>query len=259
MACCLIAPKSQFAQQPLQSGLIRDANSQLIAQRVMQATGVTGQSRLSCEVLGDITVDGDSPLSYQIVIKSLGSHRQHTELTTPKGTRHVYIKDGHGMLVRENGQQMILLPQNLITQRSLHIPTVAFSEEYADPNLASEYGKSANGQESLSFQSRTASKAMIQALESRVDITTFSVDSQTGRIAKVDYHNVAENAEADIQDSETIYSDYREIDGLWIPFQQDTYANGRRLTRMIFRSADCRQSFPESEFDIPELKVIHAR
>ena len=81
--------------------------------------------------------------------------------------------------------------------------------------------------------------------------TTFYVDQTSGLVSKLEYTNYAENDSDAQQKVEIVFSDYRNINGAWVPFRQTSYTDGKLESELVLSSVSFNVGVPDSEFDLP--------
>jgi hypothetical protein len=82
----------------------------------------------------------------------------------------------------------------------------------------------------------------------------FEVDPQTGLVSKLRFTSYSEDDDVTRTEVEIVYSDYRRVNGIAVPFHQQTYLDGRLRTELQLSDVQFNVAIPDSEFLLPEVK-----
>lgn len=198
----------------------------------------------SVQAVGTLTWHGSTDIVFPVVLKSLGTQLLRTELTTNKGVRVTIVNAGHGIIRQPDGSVRQLSLDNTLVQRVNHIPSLSLLSEFSQGAVALEYvGNSVvDGAAvdivaiSLSSQSRTR--------------VLYYIDSKTAFVNRIDQPNYAENDPNDVQSLQTRLSDYRLVNGVAVPFLQETYADGKPLFALALNSVTFGVTLSDSDFSL---------
>jgi hypothetical protein len=231
----------------------KDPAALAVAQRSLSALGSNripaGQT---FAVEGNITLVGQTKQTFSVVIKSRGASQMRTEITTPKGLRVFVVNNGHGFIRQPDGEIKWLADENMQTQRITHIPALSILSEYLSPKSKVDFvgtssvdGISADVISLGVYSGSDAKAAEEQARKTRVLIY---LDKITGLVLRLQQLNYGEDVRSDTQQFETRYSDYRSVNGVMIPFHQQTLADGRLLQEFVIDSATFGTPVTDSDF-----------
>ena len=248
---CLAFPAA--AQQTVE----RDPVALAIAQQALAAMG-GGQSLLSyqdSEARGTLTIAVAASRNWPIVLKSKGTKKVRVELSKPNGTNTLIVNGGRGVLKHADRTTRRLQPYTTIGQRVSHIPVFSLLAEYWDSNVEVTYVGQAvvSGRPAevvaLSLPSGDLLPASLARAASR---TLFFIDKLSGLVAKVEYDHYAENDSNAKQKVETFFSDYRNVNGVLVPFRQITHTDGRLESELVLSSVAFNVGISDSEFALSE-------
>jgi hypothetical protein len=188
-------------------------------------------------------------VTYPIVIKSLGTELIRSELTTPRGTSVRIVNRGSGAVLR-NGQIVLrLADKNTVDERVDHIPALSVLAECGDSGAKPRHmGVERSGPQPADIVSVESGHARPKdAPKPHV----FHIDQASGTVSKLEYSNYAENRTDSEQKVEIVYSDYRRVHGVLVPFRQQMYGDGKLLAEMTLTEAEFNVGLQEAEFAIP--------
>ncbi len=84
--------------------------------------------------------------------------------------------------------------------------------------------------------------------------TTFAVDQGSGLVTRVKYPVFLENSPRDQREVQILYSDYRAVQGIMVPFHQTRYVDGKIREELQLQSIEFNVGLQDSEFALPEVK-----
>ena len=79
--------------------------------------------------------------------------------------------------------------------------------------------------------------------------TKFIIDPDSSMVSSMKYPNAAENDPGFIQQMEVLYSDYRNVNGVAVPFKQVTNADGALQSEITIESVSFGVGLLDSEFE----------
>jgi hypothetical protein len=251
LTCVLIA-SAAFAQSPTAP---KNAQASAVAQRSLAAMGsnnlVPNQTALAAATL---TLHGNSDTAFTVVLKSLGTQQLRTELTTSKGLRLTIVNAGHGIIRQPDGSIRQLSDANTLAYRVNHIPALSLLSEYPQNTVALEYvGNSVVDGSTVDIVAASlylgATVQAAQASQNRTRVLYY-IDGKTGLVNRIDQLNYAENNPIDVQNLQTHLSDYRLVNGVAVPFRQETYADGQPLFTLVLNSVTFGVTVSDSDFSL---------
>ena len=261
---CLLIPLSVCAQQVdstlAQSDsntITKDAQAVTIAAKAIAAMG-GAQTLLAyqdSQATGTITLarGADTP-SYPVNIKCKGTRQTRFELQRSSGTIVRIVSQGRGQIHRPDGSVVNLLPKNTYGERVNHIPLLSLLAEAQNDNVVLQY------QGTAVVDGRTTDKLALTLVpdpkHARIASLTatlnklFFVDQSTGLILKIQFTNYSENYPDDGVQREVLYSDYRPVNGILIPFHQVTYNDGTLESDLVLNSVSFNVGLLDSDFTL---------
>lgn len=250
---------AQFAsaQQTAVPALQRDPQAIALVQQTFAAMGSAQALLLQDSVAtGQATIfkpDGTST-TLPITKKSKGTTMVRIELQRPEGMQVRILNNGAAAIQKPDGSVESLITNNTVAERVQHIPALSLLSDWANTSMELKYvgSDSVNGQPSdVVSISYIPSDAQDPNFWRNTTRTLFYVDQSTKLVSKVQYQNFAENNTNVSKKIEIVFSDYRPVSGVLVPFQQSTYSNGRLLSTITFTSAALNVGLTFSDFDLP--------
>ena len=235
----------------------RDPQAIAVISRSLSAMGAAAiHQGQTVVVSGTITLQGSPSKAFPIIITSRGNSQIRTELTTDKGVRVTVISNGHGIIRQPDGSVRYLLDDNLISTRVEHLPQLSILSEFLRSDMALKYiGTSAleGAQVDVIDASLISGTTSAEAARSQERTRTlFFFNSTTGLPASVQRSNFAENSPEQSQVTETRFDDYRNLNGVMVPFRQRTFLDGTPLMLLQLNSADLNATATDAEFSLAD-------
>jgi hypothetical protein len=234
---------------------------------VQQSLSVMGGASLSASTMdsiatGTLVIGGPKPESFPITIKTKGTRKVRSELERPNGKGVRILNEGKAAIIRADGRVRDLTRVNTLAERVTHIPLLSLLAEYQDPavEVKAEAPVVAGGAAAVVVLSVVAADKN-DAIDSPREATrtTFLIDAATGFIAEVHYSSHAENDPLDKRPVVIRYFDYRQVSGIWVPFRQTTYLDGRLESDLVLSSVSFGVGLSDAEFELPNAEVADAQ
>lgn len=233
----------------------KDTQAVAAAQWALAAMGAQNLAPLATvSATGTLTLQGDSALTFPVLYKSRGARQMRMELTTNKGIRLFTVNDKHGIIRYPDGSVRKLLDDNMAVQRVDYIPVLSLLSELARSDVASEYlgdtnlGNAPVHLIALSLYSGM-SKEEAQRLQDRTRVLYY-INAESGLVSKTDRTSYSENYPTESEKLETYFSDYRLLNGVQIPFHQQTFVNGKPYLDLALSGVSFNASVQDSDFSI---------
>lgn len=197
---------------------------------------------------------GMDSTGYSITFKSKGMNLFRSELRHPEGTSILVRKNGESVMRFSDGSTKELQLYNDLSRRADHIPTLSLLGDRMAPEVAISGPRQAivNGKatDTIEFHIETDKYGMPDFVR-EVSRRVFHVDRLTGLVTKVEFDNRAENSSHSVKRVEIYYSDYKQVEGIWIPFRQTGYADGELLSDLVLDSVQFNVGLSDAEFELP--------
>lgn len=248
----LLFSHPSLTAEPVSTTAPKDPTANSIAQRALNALGAAQiQANEGVIASGTLSLGGNKPATFPIVMKSRGTEQLRSELTTPKGTRITIINDGAGKIVQPDGTVRWLDTENTVSQRVTQIPALSLLAEYQLPTVSTQYMGTANVNGStadvIALGVYSATKATSAQSESQLTQKLFYIDHSSSLILRMQEIHYSENG-SDSDGVEIRYSDYRSVQGVMVPFDQQTYANGKLVFDFSVSNVSFGVTLPDSDF-----------
>lgn len=253
----LLTASLTFAQSSTAPDAPKDPQALSIALRSLAVMGSGNLAPNQCaQATGTLTLHGNDDIVFPVVLKSLGTQLLRMELTTNKGLRLFIANTGHGIILQPDGTVRELVDDNMIVQRVNHVPALSLLAEVTQTGVAVEYvGNSQVDGSTVDIVAISlysgSSVSDAQALQARTR-EQYYIDSKTGLVNRIDRVNYAENNPNQTQNLETHFSDYRQVSGVMVPFQQSTLADGKPYLDLVLTlvAFDC--TFQAADFSLSQ-------
>jgi outer membrane lipoprotein-sorting protein len=177
-------------------------------------------------VTGSLKLADSQTAGMPITIQSKGSRRWRSEIVTQKGRRVLVVNNGIGQIQHENGKLIGLSAHNTSHQQPTHLPCLtnlaSASSEIASKYLRTE-SLSGDSLDVIELAPKTKRDGVLFANRTK---TTLWISRNTGYLMKLEYTNTAENNPSSTELVDVNYADYRVINGIAVPFKQQTFNEG---------------------------------
>ena len=184
--------------------------------------------------------------------KTLGPEFRY-ETQRDKGTQ-IYVS-GHGQpAVSNNGKVKRLFAHVLDSSAPFHLPFLVLMPTVTDPaySLIDSGSKTLSGKAAFTAQiSYTTSDTAKADVVSSVTQQTWYVDQASGSLLRVEYR-IPEATNMDYwTDAAMEFSDFRNVNGLVVPFSMTYYEAGVALATVSINAVTFNVGLDPSEFDLP--------
>jgi len=234
------------------SSINKDSRAIAIAQSAMAAAGTAAPGGIVLK--GQVRMPSVSAESMSIVLEFNGGSQMRSQVATPKGDVLWVVSNGQGAIKRASHAVRYISRSNTLFQHPLQIPLLSHLSEVGNPSVAVEYvgTDQVNGVpvEAISLSVASASSADA-SFTREITRVLYDIDTTTGYVLRVRGVNVAENDSGARQIVETLLSDYRIVNGVAIPFRQQTFTDGSLLQDLTLNTAEVGVSLPDSDFALP--------
>lgn len=199
---------------------------------------------MGCSIVGSntsITATGTlksdaSGAQMRVTIYSQGFDRLRSELDTPREHKVTIVNGGKGQIQHQDGHITPLAGHNTSHQRPSYIPCLSRLNSRFEQISGSYLRSESSGSETLDvIEVSPASIAMPKELLDHAK-TTFWISRTTGYVARMRYINSTEQDSKDTEEVDVDYMDYRTVDGLAVPFKQQTLSRGQVVLELTLDS-----------------------
>jgi len=190
-----------------------------------------------------------------IVKKSKGTKMVRTELQRAEGARIRVVNGGVGGVRNPDGTIRRLFSNNTVAERIEHIPALSILSEWQSSNIEVRYvGTDAvNGSpvQVVAISLIPTSDPKWADFYRTTTQTLFYIDQASALVSKIQYQNFAENDSNVSEKVEIVFTDYRPVSGVLVPFKQASYADGNLRSTLTFTSVAFNAGLSDSEFAVP--------
>ncbi len=256
----LIASLSQSASAQTATSSqtpIRDPQAIALASRSLAAMGAPSASpQTNSRATGLLTMQFDTPVTANVVLESKGLTESRGEMQQPNGTSVRVLQGGQAAIKNADGSIRRLNQVNTFCEHVGYIPVFSLLAEAPNPTAQVELITSAgtNGSPddiiAVSLgQSSDPGQVLIQQKLSR---RLFYINSASGLVDKIEYTYYSDAPNPGIPMSvQEIFSDYRNVAGIAVPFHRTTYLDGRLESDLQLSTVSFNVGIPDSDFVVP--------
>jgi hypothetical protein len=234
----------------------RDPSAIAIVERSLAALGAGNlSSGDSATMTGALELIGKSTKTFPIAIKVRGTSELRSELTTPAGIRVTVItgtSGGGGTIRKPDGNIRSLATENVVGYRNQYLPALSLLSEVEHTSTSVEYLGVADVDGSAadivalgvwSGDINTTASALAQTTR-----TIFYIDKATGLVLRLQQLHYSEKVRGDTNKMEVRFDGYRSIQGVQVPFHQQTYVDGTLLIDLKFSSVELHVAVSDNDF-----------
>ena len=246
---------SLLGAQTLASGPVRDASAQQTMSNAVMEMGAAGMGPGSTLTMsGQLPLHGQTSSIFPLTIKARGATDSRAELTTLDGVRTTVIHGGRGMIRKPDGSATFLSPNNTAAFQTPYLPALALqslanSQSTEIQNLGSTTvdGVALDVVATGLYQGITPGRSEKLADQTR---TIFYIQHASGFVARIVRLHYAEGQDGDSQVEDIRYSDYRTVNGVMVPFHQETWSGDQLLFEVNFSTVSFDAAIGDSDFEI---------
>ncbi len=164
------------------------------------------------------------------------------------------LNNGRGAIIRPDGSVKWLKIYNTAAFRVEFIPSFSLLAENSDPQISIRklddaviQGQAVDVVE-LNFESYSGQlqEAIRAATRQR-----YFISKATGLVLALEYDNLGEDGSTARVRTQVLYSDYRSMNGLWVPFHQETYSDGNLESMLLLNSVSFGSGVSLTDFTLP--------
>ena len=213
--------------------------------RALMAMG--GQQTITdSRATGTLTLASNPSSALPIMLESQGTHKARTTVQRANGTSVRIMNGGAAGLQRSDGTTRTLLGKNSIGERISYLPVLSLLSEFQNANVEIALGSAPNTFTLSCIPDSTKADFYRAATK-----TTYAADPASGLIISMEITNFAEEDPASGVPEKTVFSDYRLVSGVMVPFHQTGYMNGKLQFDLTLDSVAFNVGVPDSDFVLP--------
>jgi hypothetical protein len=228
--------------------------------RALQSVQAMGISPLAAKtvtsvVIGKLTLVGDNPLTGAITYKTSGLDKFRSDFEGPDGTTTRIVNSGSGVFLMPGRHPRKLSKSNTLFEGIHHIPALSRLAQAAEGTadvLPSSDSKASAPVTRVAFPVAKLKAEEVEAIQN-LTAREFEFDQATGYVAKMRFRVFADDDGVSSSDWEIVYSDYRLVSGIAVPFHQQQYLNGKLRNEIQLESVEFNVPLSEEEFALPEV------
>lgn len=249
---------SSFAQsQSSTQAPIRDPHAIALASRSLAAMGAPSASpQTNSRATGLLTMQFDTPVTANVVFESKGLTESRGEMQQPNGTSIRVLQGGQAAIKNADGSIRRLNQVNTFCEHVGYIP--AFSLLAEVPNAAAQVelitsaGTNGSPDDVIAVSLGQSSDPGQVVIQQKLSRRLFYINSASGLVDKIEYTYYSDAPNPGIPMSvQEIFSDYRNVAGIAVPFHRTTYLDGRLESDLQLNTVSFNVGIPDSDFVVP--------
>lgn len=255
LLCLVLVPSLQASSKANSSTVTvtKDPQAMSVVQNALIQSGGTTAYQDSLAT-GTST---ENAVATPVTLKSKGTQLFRADYSNPKGTTSYILNQGIAVIENPDGTVTNLVTNNTFGERVLQVPLGSLLAEYQAALVDVIYSgvTQVNGStvDTVTMDVLyTTSDSVSAAFYRSITSTIFYIDQKSGLLIKVQYPHCAENETNAIDTIEVYFSDYRNINGVQVPFHQTTYDNGALDEDIVLESMSLNVGLPDSDFTLPK-------
>ena len=238
-----LIPIPVAAQQPPQ----RDPQAMAV---LTQALSVMGSAATVQDAVAQGIITYADGRTATITLKNKGADRIRHEVSLDSGLHVMVVSGGRGH-VTEGGVTRRLPLWVTGYQRSPHIPALSRMADFAQPNTKVIYvgSESVGGRPAHHIRLSTLPKDKTPTdVEEMISEFHVFIDVQTHLLIKTISFDFSPEIIENRSVAETLYSDYRSVGGLLVPFHSTRYVAGHKFCDITLTDVSLNVGLPDADF-----------
>jgi hypothetical protein len=237
----------------------KDAKALDIVRRslaAMRGTQVTAVS--DSKVQGTITIFGDPNQTFPITMTTLGTHKLRSEIERPSSREVIILNEGNGGIIRPNAKFQQLSYKNTIGERALHLPVVSLLAECDDQISSVKFVKHTSDHgidtDVVEIGTTKSTDDAVAQTERGWSKATFTIASASGLVISMQYMSYGEGNPTETGSLVKVsYTDYRQVNGVAIPFRVSMESDGTPDSELQVSSVSINAGVQSQDFDMAEV------
>lgn len=239
--------------------LVPQRNPQAIAIAAQSLSSMTSQGSFPAGgviAVGSISVTGIGTGPLPIRLKTMGPRTLRTEIDLPAGLNVLIVNNGNGVIQKPNGSTKQLQLYTTMAMHAEFIPALSTLTENANPQYSVRLLDDAviQGQATTVVEfNLEAYSGKLQEFVRAATCQRFYISKSSGLVLALEYDSFAEN-DSDLKSAtQVLYSDYRLVGGIWVPFSQTTSVDGSVSSVLTLSSVDFSSTVSSTDFQLPTV------
>ncbi len=253
----ILSSSPQLSSQQPGNSPTRDPQAITIASWSVATMGAPGTvSSGGVVATGTVTIPGLGSGPLPIVLKSMSPRTLRSEIQMPKGLNALVVNEGRGAIKRPDGSVKSLQLYNTMALRAEFLPSFSLLAEFGNAQISIKKLDDAvvQGQPASVVELNLEDDSgQLQQFVHAATRQRYFISKTTGLVLSLEYDNFAENDSNDKVKTQVLYSDYRSISGLWVPFHQETYSDGQLSSTLILASFAFDSTVSTADFDLSKV------
>lgn len=249
---CLLFCFSHLSAQEQSSPAVRDAEAVTVLTQCAAAMGSTDPMNTfhgSAEMIPAHPNDARS----ELVLRSQGERQMRWDRSPAGGQPESIVTRGAEGTIKQGEKESRLAPWQTAYSRAEHFPAVVCASELQRPEMEIAYAglEDVGGAAAHHIAIAAAAKGKSQRADAARRITSefhIFLDPQTYRIVKIRRWAFSPEAMENRSTLEIYYSDYKQVDSVWIPYTLTYFLDGQKLHDIVFQNVQTGMALTDADF-----------
>jgi len=232
------------------------ASQDPVVSRSLQAMGMplATDPSITSFAKGKLTLVGENPLTGAVTFQTRGPEKIRSEFEASDGTVVRIVNAGAGTIQFPGKAPRKLSPKNTLFAGVRHIP--ALSRLSTAASRSPKDGTPLDPKLPLMAEAAFKNPGTASTDAALVEVTKqrFEIDPVTGYVTKLSFTAFGDDDHMTRSRTDIVYSDYRPVQGIAVPFKQQRYVEGVLREEIQFDTVEFNVSIPDSDFALPEVK-----
>lgn len=236
--------------------LIRDPQAVALAARALAAMGANSVSpQIDSRAIAMLTISSKPPLTMNLVLESKGLTTKRAELRQPSGLSIRIVRGGAGSIQQPDGSVRQVLRNNTLFEHVNYIPILSLLAEFQNPaadlEIVSRAASNGTADEVISVALGQSSDPAQAAIERQISRTVFYINQASSMVDKIEYIQYSEQPRSTPLQIQEVYSDYRNVGGVAVPFHQTTLLDGQIESDIQVSNIAFNVGLSDTDFIVP--------
>ena len=197
---------------------------------------------------------GDVQEALSVTVKARGARQHRTDLQAPVGQTSTIVNGDSAAAVKPDGNYFIPT-HSAISMQPWCFPFFSDLTAAADPAVSLRYigTETVAGQlaHRVEIKREPSASDPLRLVRRRAGQLTVWISASTFFPIRIEYVRIANDNPTAARPGIRIFSDYRAVNGLALPFHQEEFAGGQRLYALQLNSVNFNVGLSDADFALP--------
>ena len=251
-ACLAFCFAHLSAQEQSASPARRDAQAITLLTQCAAAMGST-DSLNTFHGLAEMISAHPNDARSDLVLRSIGERQMRWDRNPAGRQQETIVTRGAEGTIKQGEKESRMAPWQTAYPRAEHFPAVVCASELVRPEMEIAYAglEDVGGVAAHHIKITAAAKGKSKRADAARRITSefhIFLDPQTSRIVKIRRWAFSPDAMENRSTLDVYYSDYRQVDGVWMPFTLSYFLDGQKLHDIVFQNVQVGVALNDADF-----------